>query len=313
MRVVKPKKLLKGDLIGVISPASSPDDLTKIDKGVRYLENIGYQVEVGKNVGKYNGYLAGSDKERLDDLHYMFKKKDVKAIFSVRGGYGSPRLLDKIDYKLIKNNPKIFVGYSDITALQLAFFQKTGLVTFGGPMVAVDFYNGVDPYTEEFFWSVITSNKKIGRITPPSDEKILKFTKGMAKGRIFGGNLSLLAALVGTEYFPSSKDKILIIEEIQELPYRVDRMLNTLRLNKIFSQSAGIILGRFLDCNEHDPDKKTLTLGEVIDNYFRKISIPVVYNFKHGHIKENITIPFGTIVKVNASKETVEFTEAAVS
>ena len=313
MRVVKPKKLKKGDLIGVISPASSPDDLSKINLGVSYLEKLGYRVEVGKHVGNYHGYLAGSDKERLDDLHSMFKKKEVKAIFSVRGGYGTPRLLDKIDFKIIRNNPKIFVGYSDITALQMAFFQKAGLITFAGPMVAVDFYNNVDPFTEEFFWSLLTSNKKIGRVKPPDGEKILKITKGTAKGRIFGGNLSLISALVGTEYFPDAKDKILILEEVQELPYRVDRMLNTLKLHKLFKQSAGIILGRFLDCNEHDPEKRTLTLGEVIEDYFAKLSIPVIYNFKHGHVKENITIPFGTMVKVNASREFVEYTEAAVS
>ena len=237
----------------------------------------------------------------------------MKAIFSVRGGYGTPRLLDKIDYKIIRNNPKIFVGYSDITALQMAFFQKAGLITFAGPMVAVDFYNSVDPFTEEFFWSLITSNKKIGRVNSPDGEKILKITKGSAKGRILGGNLSLLSALVGTEYFPDPKEKIFILEEVQEPPYRVDRMLNTLKLHKLFKQSAGIILGRFLDCNEHDPEKRTLTLGEVIADYFGKLSIPVIYNFKHGHIKENITIPFGTMVKINASKEFVEYTEAAVS
>ena len=160
MRVVKPKKLQKGDLIGVISPASSPDDLSKINLGVNYLEKLGYKVEVGKNVGNYHGYLAGSDEERLADLHSMFKKKDVKAIFSVRGGYGSPRLLDKIDFNIIKSNPKIFVGYSDITALQMAFYQKAGLITFAGPMVAVDFYNSVDPFTEEFFWSSLHPIKK---------------------------------------------------------------------------------------------------------------------------------------------------------
>ncbi|MEO8398995.1 MAG: LD-carboxypeptidase [Ignavibacteriaceae bacterium] len=313
MRIVKPKRLKKGELIGIISPASSPNDLSRIDSGVRYLESLGYRVEVGKNVGAYHGYLAGSDKERLDDLHYMFKKKDVKAIISVRGGYGSPRLLDKIDYKIVKNNPKIFVGYSDITALQMAFLQKTGLITFAGPMLAVDFYNEVSAYTEDFFWELITSNKKHGRINLPNDEKMQQITKGTARGRIIGGNLSIFVSLLGTDFFPQVKDKIIILEEIEELPYRVDRMLNHLRLNNVFKQSAGIILGRFLDCNEHDPNKRTLTLGEVIEDYFSKINVPVIYNFKHGHIKDMVTIPFGTMVKINASRGIVEFTEAAVS
>ncbi len=140
MKIMKPKKLAKGDVIGIISPASSTDDPARIEQGVTYFEKIGYRVEVGKNVGKVHGYLAGTNEERLEDLHAMFKNKNIKAIVCVRGGYGSPRILDKIDYRIIRNNPKIFVGYSDITALQMAFLEKAGLVTFAGAMLAVDFY-----------------------------------------------------------------------------------------------------------------------------------------------------------------------------
>ncbi|MCL4550994.1 MAG: LD-carboxypeptidase, partial [Bacteroidetes bacterium] len=147
-------------------------------------------------------YLAGSDAQRIADLHEMFKNKNIKAIFSIRGGYGSGRLLDKIDYKIIRNNPKIFVGYSDINALQMAFFAKTGLITFAGPMVAVDFHDEVSKFTEEVFWRTITSNKAIGRIKNPRNEKIYVLNKGRAVGRILGGNLSLLTSLNGTEYFP---------------------------------------------------------------------------------------------------------------
>ncbi len=312
MKIIKPKKLSKGDLIGIISPASTPDDISKIDSGVKYLEKLGYRVEVGKNVGKVHGYLAGTNEERLEDLHYMFKKKEVKAIMCVRGGYGSPRLLDKIDYKLIGNNPKIFVGYSDITALQMAFLEKTGLITFAGPMLAVDFSGEVSPYTEEIFWALVTSNKKLGKVDLPEDEKIFSLVKGTAKGRIVGGNLALISSLVGTEYLPSMKDKILFIEDIGELPYRIDRMLNQLRLAKMFKHLNGIILGAFIDCNEIDPAKRTLTLGEVVSDYFGSLDVPVVYNFKHGHIKDNITIPFGTEFKINASRNYVEIAEGAV-
>jgi len=171
MTVIKPNRLRKNDLIGIISPASSPNDSDRIEKGVNYLEKMGYRVEVGKNVGKSLGYLAGTDEERLDDLHYMFRKKEVTAIISVRGGYGSARLLDKIDYRLIRKNPKIFVGYSDITALQLAIYAKTGLITFAGPMLAVDFWDEINPFTEETFWRIITSPRKIGKIVNPNGEK----------------------------------------------------------------------------------------------------------------------------------------------
>ena len=313
MKILKPKRLVKGDLIGIISPASSPDDLTRIELGVQYLEKLGYRVEVGKNVGKIRGYLAGTDEERLQDLHYMFKKKEVKAIICIRGGYGSPKLLDKIDYKLIGANPKIFVGYSDITALQMAFFQKTGLITFGGPMLAVDFYNEISPFTEEMFWGLITSKKSFGKISLPAEDKLFTLNKGNTKGRIVGGNLALITSLLGTEYLPAVKDKILFLEDVSEVPYRIDRMLNQLRLAKVLKQPSGIILGVFVDCNETDPAKKTLTLGEVIGDYFGSLDIPIVYNFSHGHLKNNITIPYGIMMKLNASRGFAEIMESAVS
>ncbi|MFA7419419.1 MAG: LD-carboxypeptidase [Melioribacteraceae bacterium] len=314
MAIVKPKKLKHGEVIGIISPASSPDDLTRINRGVTYLEKLGYRVEVGKNVGLKEGYLAGSDKQRLDDLHDMFKNKNVRAIFSVRGGYGSGRLLDKIDYNLIKKNPKIFVGYSDINALQSAFFTKTGLISFAGPMVAVDFHDEVSPFTEEIFWRTITSDKKIGKLHNPRNEKFFTLNKGRGAGRIIGGNLSLLTSLMGTEYFPKMKDAILLLEDIGEAPYRVDRMLNQLRLAKFFKQIKGVILGHFVDCVENDPSKASFTLNEVIIQYFpSQLKLPVLYNVKHGHIKDNITIPYGVKCTLNASLGFIEITENAVS
>lgn len=313
MRIVKPKKLKPGELIGIVSPASSPDDYLRVEKGVKYLEKNGYKVTVGKNVGKYNGYLAGTDEERLDDLHKLFKNKEVRAIICVRGGYGAPRMLDKIDYPLIKANPKIFVGYSDITALQMAFLKQTGLVTFAGPMLAVDLYDEVNSYTEDFFWRMLTSEKKMGKVELPENENIFKLTKGSGKGVLVGGNLALIASSIGTAYLPSFKDAILFLEDVGELPYRIDRMLSQVKLSGILKEISGVILGSFTDCNEHDPMKKTLSLGEVIDGYFGSLKIPVVYNFPHGHIPEKATLPFGVRVKVNATNETVEYTEGAVT
>jgi muramoyltetrapeptide carboxypeptidase len=313
MVIIKPKRLKHGDVIGIISPASSPDDFSKINSGVEYLEKIGYRVEIGKNVGTSEGYLAGSDSQRLSDLHDMFKNKNVNAIFSIRGGYGSGRLLDKIDYNLIRNNPKIFVGYSDITALQMAFFAKTGLVTFGGPMVAVDFHDEISPFTEEVFWHTITSNKKIGRIQNPRKEKFYLLNKGRGQGRLLGGNLSILTSLLGTEYLPKLKDSILILEDVNEAPYRIDRMLNQLRLAKILKNVKGIILGHFVDCFETDPAKQTFSLNEVIIEYFQNSKLPVLYNVKHGHIKENITIPYGLKCSLNATRGFIEIIENAVS
>jgi muramoyltetrapeptide carboxypeptidase len=312
MKVVKPPKLKKNDLIGVVAPASSPDDHTKITAGIEYLEKLGYRVKPGKNIDKVFGYLAGTDEERLEDIHEMFGNKEVKAIFCLRGGYGTPRLLDKINYTLIKRHPKIFVGYSDITALQMAIFKKTGMVTFSGPMIAPDFGVEISPFTEENFWHLITSEKKTGRIKTPEHESLNNITKGKTSGRLIGGNLSVLSALIGTEYFPRLEDNILFIEEVSELPYRIDRMLSQMKLSGFFKKLNGIILGAFVDCYEHDPLKRTLTLGEVIGDYFNELKIPVLYNFQNGHIKDITTIAYGINVKINANDCTVDFTEGAV-
>ncbi|HSP87847.1 MAG TPA: LD-carboxypeptidase, partial [Ignavibacteriaceae bacterium] len=301
MRITKPKRLKKGDLIGIISPASSPNDLFRIEKGVNYLEGLGYKTKVGKNAGVYHGYLAGNDEQRVEDIHDMFRDNEVKAIICTRGGYGSPRLLDKIDYKLIARHPKIFVGYSDITALQMAILEKTGLITFAGPMLAVDLYNSVNKYTEEFFWSLVTSNKKLGKINFPENEKVYPIVKGTAKGRIIGGNLATFLSLAGTKYLPDLKNKILLLEEISEAPYRVDRMFNQLRLMGAFNKISALIIGAFTDCNEVDSEKRTLTLGEVISDYLDNLRKPVIYNFMHGHITQKITIPFGGNFKINSS------------
>lgn len=312
MTIRKPKKLEKGDLIGVISPASNPPDISRIDKGVKYLESLGYNVLVGKNVGADNGYLAGTDEQRAEDLNSMFENKEVKAIFCIRGGYGSGRLLDKINYNAVRNNPKIFVGYSDITALQLAFFKKAGLVTFAGPMVAVDMYEKFNPKAEEIFWNTFTNSRKLGKIINPGEEKFFILNKGRAEGTLLGGNLAVFASQIGTPYIPNFKESILMFEEIGELPYRIDRYFNQITKAKIVEQSNGLILGRFLDCYEPDETKPTLSLNEVIGNYLGNIDKPVIYNVKHGHIAENITLPFGVHCKINASRSFIEIPDRVV-
>ena len=312
MKIIKPKKLKKNDTIGIISPGSSPDDLSKIEEGVKYLEKLGYNVEAGKNVGKTNGYLAGNDNERLDDLHYMFRKKEIKAIFCLRGGYGSGRLLDKINFNIIKKNPKIFVGYSDITALHLSIFKKTNLITFAGPMIATDFLEGLNEKAEECFWSMLTSSKKIGKIKSIGDREIQSLRKGKSQGALFGGNLSVLTSLLGSNFIPIFEKSILLLEETCEPPYKIDRMFNQLKLAGVFQKTSGIILGAFNNCREENSEKHTLTLGEVIQDYLGDSKKPVIYNFSHGHIKEILTLPIGLKVKLNSDKNYIEFTESAV-
>ena len=312
MNYIKPKRLQKGDVIGIISPASAPEDDNLVTKGIRYIESFGYRTELGKNVGKARGYLAGTDEERIDDIHQMFRDKNIKAIFCLRGGYGAFRLLDKINYKLIRNNPKIFVGFSEITSLQMAILQKAKLITFAGPMVVPNFSKDINPFTEENFWRLITSNKKVGKIKFSESEKLPNINSGNVTGQLVGGNLAVFVSLIGTQFLPNLKDKILLLEDVSELPYKIDRMMNQLRLTKTFKNVKGIILGRFVDCIEHDMTKITLTLSEVIEDYLRGIKVPTIYTFPHGHIDEFVTLPFGIKIKLNATKGFVEFTESSV-
>lgn len=312
MKYHKPKKIKRGDLIGLISPASPPPDPNMIESGVKYIESLGYRTLLAKNINKVRGYLAGTDEERIEDIHQVFSDKKVKAIFCLRGGYGAFRLLDKIDYKLIKNNPKIFVGFSEITALQMAFLSKAKLISFAGPMVLPNFSNEIDSFTEENFWSVITSTKKNRKIKLVDNEVLYENNLMKTSGIIVGGNLAVFTSLFGTGYLPDLKNKILLIEEISEPPYKIDRMLNQLRLNHVFNEVNGIILGQFLDCHEPDRNKKTLSLNEVLIDYFNRLDISVIQNFPFGHSQKILTLPLGSNVKLDLQKGILELSEAGV-
>lgn len=313
MKIIKAPKLNKGDVVGFISPSSPVDNPEKINRAVQYFEQMGYRVELSMNLNKSNGYLAGTDEERLDDIHSMFQDKNIKAIISVRGGYGSSRLLEKIDYNLIKRNPKIFCGYSDITVLQNAIFRKTGLITFAGPMAVVDFCTEAESYTEENFWNMITQNI-IPEIKLPEGEKLYSLYKGIASGRIIGGNLSLFVTLLGTKYLPDPKGSILFLEEVSESPYRIDRMFSHLYNSGYLHNISGIVFGSFTDCVEKEIDKKTLTLGEVIEHYFTfRLNKPAIYNYSHGHLIKNATLPIGVNAEIDADNCTLKILESPLT
>jgi muramoyltetrapeptide carboxypeptidase len=310
MKIIKAEKIKPGDVVGIISPSSPVSSKDKLEAGVSYFEKRGYRVKVGKNAMKERGYLAGTDEERVEDIHNMFLDQEVKLIICLRGGYGASRLLDKIDYSIIKNNPKIFCGYSDITVLQNAFFKKTGLITFAGPMAGVDFYKDISEFTEMSFWTTITSNEPI-ILKFPKGENLGSFTSGISDGRLIGGNLSVFSSLTGTDYLPDPEDKILFLEEIGEVPYRIDRMLNQLKLSGYLGKIKGVILGSFIDCTETDQQRKSLKLEEVLADYFiSNYHAPVVYNLNHGHIGNNLTIPIGLKVRINGTNSTIEYLES---
>lgn len=312
MKTLKPPRLRKGDLIGIVSPASTPASQEKVDKGVRYLESLGYRVKIGRHVMAQYGYLAGTDAERAADLNDMLGDPAVRAVFAIRGGYGTPRILDSIDYRAVRRDPKILVGYSDITALQLALLRKTGMVTFSGPMVAVEMWDRIDPYTEENFWRVITSSARVGGLGNSHDEPAAAHNKGRVSGILVGGNFSLLASLMGTPYLPNLRKSILVLEDVDEAPHRVDRMFAQLRHAGVLKNIAGLALGRFTDCVPSDASKPHLTIEQVLQEAVSAIRCPVLTNLQYGHIAKKLTIPLGVRATLDTRAGTLSVSEGAV-
>ena len=312
MTIIKPTRLHKGSTIGLVAPASTPSSEEKIEKGAAYLEKLGYRVKFGKHIRKIHGYLAGTDEERAADFNTMVRDKDVKAIFAIRGGYGTPRILRMIDYRSLRQNPKIITGYSDITALQLAIFRKTGLVTFSGPMTGSDMWKDFDPYTEEHFWQLLTSTKKIGVLKNPIDEPLKILKTGKARGRLLGGNLSLIACLMGTPFLPNMHGSILFLEDIEEAPYRVDRMLAHLLNAGILPELAGLVFGKFTDCNPDNPSEPHFVIDHVLDEYANIIKRPVAANFQYGHVPRKLTVPIGLQALLDTKRSRIEILEGAV-
>jgi len=307
--LIRPRALRSGDTIGLITPStyvSDPDRLALAEHTVRY---FGLKPKWGKNVRKQSGYLGGSVAERVDDLHAMFRDPEVSGIFAIRGGYGSEQLLDHIDYALIRSNPKIFLGYSDITALHLAINKKAGLVTFHGPVVLSQFTD----YTQKYFRKALFETAPIGVVTNPPESNTLRpahtlrtVRPGRASGPLIGGNLTLISTTMGTPYEIETTGRILFIEDVGEEPYRIDRMLTQLRLAGKLDAAAGIIWGECADChpNDYKPSfQSTLSLGEIVDNILGGLKIPVLSGLTIGHTDDQVTLPEGVMATLDADKQ----------
>jgi muramoyltetrapeptide carboxypeptidase len=294
--MMKPMKLKTGDTVGIVAPAGTPNRHA-LEKGIQFLKEAGLQVKLGGHVYKEWGYLAGSDEERAEDLHRMFSDREIKAIFCARGGYGCSRIASLLDYELISENPKIFWGYSDITFLNLAISKKTGLVTFHGPMIASDFgRENTDLLTVESFQQVFSGNQLCFPVEGQSELKSV--VDGLAFGHLTGGNLTLISSTLGTPYEIDTTGKILFIEEINEEPRSVDRMLNQLLLSGKLKNCAGIVLGDFCDCfSEGGP---SFDLQEVLEHYLKIANRPALQGLKVGHCSPNFGVPLG----VNAILDT---------
>lgn len=297
-----PSKLEPGDMIGLVAP-SSPVPSEKIDECILLLQNMGYRVKEGASCRKtYRGYLAGTDRERAKDINDMFADKDVKAIFCLRGGNGSVRIMNLLDYKMIRQNPKIFVGYSDITNLLMAFNTLCGFVTYHGPMVYSNMLKHYDDYTKASFEAVLNMEEQYTFQNPPGKE-IKVLVPGKACGQLTGGNLSLLINMLGTYWAPDFQDKILFIEDIYENIPNIDRMICQMEALGIFDQIAGVLIGDFSECeNEYDPK---YLINEYIQEQFAGLKVPVMYNIGVGHCYPTGSLIMGCDCQIDTEKKEI--------
>ena len=312
MTILKPPRLRRGDVIGLISPASTTLPTEKIEKGARYLEGLGYRVKLGEHVAAQHGYFAGTDAQRVSDLNAMLNDSRVKAIFAIRGGYGSPRLLPFVDYRAARRQPKIVVGFSDITALQLALFRRAGLVTFSGPLPGVEFWRKPDPYTEENFWRLLTSTRRVGSLPGPGNAPLHTRIRGRSRGRLLGGNLSLVVSSLGTRFSPDYRGALLVLEDVREGFRHLDRMFTQLRNAGILDQISGLVLGLFTHCKPGNSAKPHLKLAEILDEVLSWMKAPAVEGLQYGHVSRKLTLPFGLQARLDANRGTLSVLESSV-
>lgn len=293
-KLLIPSMLKPGDTIGIAAPAS-PFDIGKFKKGTSVLKSMGFNVRVPEEIYSVTGYLAGDDNHRAQIINDFFSDKKIKAVFCARGGFGSMKLLPLLNYKTISKNPKTIIGYSDITALLSAVYNKCGLVSFHGPMVTT--LGSATKKTINAMLSVLTSQSDINI----KNNKAVVLSPGKVSGTLLGGNLSTLCHLTGTPYFPSLNDSVLFIEDRGEALYRIDRMLTHMKIAGCFSGLAGLVIGSFTECGSV---KKVYKL---IQDLFKEYDIPVLAGLEAGHGKENITIPFGLKADLDTESKIISF------
>ena len=299
-----PEPLQPGATIGVIAPSSAAKR-KYVHNGLEYLRQRGYQFQTAPHLSRGKFYLAGPDRNRLEQLEKFLLNPEIDAIICVRGGYGLLRIIDKIAYdKLASIPPKILVGYSDITALQMALLARLGWVTYTGPMVASEMGQAIDPYTEEWLWKVITEHPYPLPLKNPPGEKLRVFREGSAQGRLIAGCLSLITPLLGTPYAPSFQDAILVIEDVGERSYHLDKQLHALRIHGVLDQISGLVIGRFEDCFPKNP-ARSFTLEDFLTDILEDRDIPVLTNLAYGHIKRRLTLPIGLPASLETSPATL--------
>jgi len=315
LKTLKPKRLNAGDTVAVIAPAggATPD---AFERALTNIASLGLKAKIGKYARGSNDFFSGTDAERLHDLHWAFEDAEVKGVWCVRGGSGAPRLLPNINYSMIKKNPKVFVGYSDITALHLAISRQTGLVTFHGPVASSE----LSEYTKTHLVNSVMTPSANYRIQPSEyntaqSSALFKpnvITPGKARGRLIGGNLSLLAALAGTPHgLKDVKGALLFAEDINEPPYKVDRLFTQLRQSCDMRSLAGVALGVFSNAKAATEAETASTL-RVLKDRLGDLGIPVISGLSFGHIRDNCTLPIGIESELDTATATLTLMESAV-
>lgn len=305
---IKPPALKPGDAVAITSPAGAVWDAAQVETFSAILKGFGFKVVLGKTLGEKFGYFAGTDELRVAELNAFFEDSSIKGIFCMKGGWGCARLLDKLDFKLIEKNPKVLIGFSDITALLIAITAKTGLVTFHGPVGN----SGWNAWTSNVFKHVAMSSAIPETfINPNVDDAIVTINSGNASGELVGGNLTVLTSLMGTVYVPDWKGKILFLEEVKEEPYSIDRMLTQLKLCGVLDVIAGFVFGKCAKCLAEEP-QKAFTFHEVIMQHIKPLGIPAFYGAMIGHIENKLTVPLGIKATINADKGSISPEEGSV-
>lgn len=313
--LAKAKPLRKGSKIGLIAPASRAKD-TYLKRAIDNMKSLGFNYFHTEKVLDKHGILGGTDEHRLSEIHQMYADKSVDAIWAINGGYGTTRLIDKLDFDLIKRNPKPLIGFSDITALLNTIQQKTGSPCFHGPNAFDEFTPYVRKHLKPLFgiekpFPIGIPERYIEYGEENVDYKYRVVTPGKVRGKLVGGNLSLISPLVGTKHALKTKNKLVFIEDVGEAPYRIDRMLTHLISSGFFKNVRGVILGIFYNCLNDEDDKESFSLQEIVSDRLKQINVPSVYGFPVGHIKRLCTLPIGVEAKLDTEAKTVTLLQDA--
>ena len=309
--MIKPKPLRRGDTIGLVGISGAMHEPeTRFEKMLESIDALGYKVIVADSCREEYGYLSGTDASRARGLNEAFRNDRVDAVVCMRGGYGVARMLDQVDFDVIRANPKLVLGYSDITALHTAIHQKVGMVTFHGPMPDRHWME-FDDFTRDSMLRAVSSTKPLGVLHNPEGVSPACIVPGKCKGLLVGGNLSLIASACGTPYALDATDKVLLLEDVNEYIYRLDSMLTQLRLAGMFDKCAGVVLGGFTDCTE-EYERYALSLEDIIRDIIVPAGKPVLGNMSIGHMKTKITVPLGVECAVDAEAGTLEILENAL-